>query len=122
MNDHLSKPIDPDALFTTLTRWAKIRPSAGEVRAKQDGERNGIVIPEIAGVNSADGLKRVAGNRRLYLDLLTQFAEKQGACECPNRLRFAAGRSKACRTHRAYREGCCRQHRNDGNTSGGGQS
>jgi PAS domain S-box-containing protein len=78
MNDHVSKPIDPDALFTTLTRWAKPRASAAEQPAKQVKEVNGLVIPDIAGINSADGLKRVAGNKRLYLDLLAQFAEKQG--------------------------------------------
>jgi PAS domain S-box-containing protein len=78
MNDHVSKPIDPDALFTMLTRWAKPRPSATEIPAKRVQEKNEIVIPEIAGVNSADGLKRVAGNTRLYLNLLAQFAEKQG--------------------------------------------
>ncbi len=78
MNDHVSKPIDPDALFTTLTRWAKPRPSDTEIPPKQVQEKNGMVIPEIVGVNSADGLKRVAGNKRLYLDLLAQFAEKQG--------------------------------------------
>ena len=26
MNDHVSKPIDPDNLFATLLRWAKPRP------------------------------------------------------------------------------------------------
>jgi HPt (histidine-containing phosphotransfer) domain-containing protein len=36
-----------------------------------------VLLPEIAGVNLADGLKRVAGNRRLYRDLLSQFAAKQ---------------------------------------------
>jgi HPt (histidine-containing phosphotransfer) domain-containing protein len=78
MNDHVSKPIDPDALFATLTRWAKPRPSAAEAPAKQLQEKDGIVIPEIAGVDSTDGLKRVAGNKRLYVELLAQFAEKQG--------------------------------------------
>jgi HPt (histidine-containing phosphotransfer) domain-containing protein len=37
-----------------------------------------VVLPAIAGINLADGLKRVAGNRRLYRDLLRQFAAKQG--------------------------------------------
>ena len=37
-----------------------------------------VLLPEIAGINLADGLKRVAGNRRLYRDLLGQFADKQG--------------------------------------------
>ena len=35
-------------------------------------------LPEIAGIKVADGLKRVAGNKRLYRDLLGQFAAKQG--------------------------------------------
>ena len=37
-----------------------------------------MILPEIAGINIADGLKRVAGNKRLYRDLLAQFAAKQG--------------------------------------------
>jgi signal transduction histidine kinase/DNA-binding response OmpR family regulator/HPt (histidine-containing phosphotransfer) domain-containing protein len=81
MNDHVAKPIDPDALFSTLLRWAKPRP------AVQTAEPQGALvraveeaaIPEIAGVNVDDGLKRVAGNKRLYRDLLTQFATKQGS-------------------------------------------
>ncbi len=77
MNDHVSKPIDPDALFATLARWAKPRASAAEQPAKKVEEVNGFVIPDIVGINSADGLKRVAGNKRLYQDLLAQFAEKQ---------------------------------------------
>ena len=78
MNDHVSKPIDPDALFTTLTRWAKPRASAAEIPAKQVKDADVIIVPEIAGINSADGIKRVAGNKKLYVDLLHQFAEKQG--------------------------------------------
>jgi HPt (histidine-containing phosphotransfer) domain-containing protein len=37
-----------------------------------------VVLPDIAGINTADGLKRVAGNRRLYRDLLRQFAATEG--------------------------------------------
>jgi HPt (histidine-containing phosphotransfer) domain-containing protein len=81
MNDHVSKPIDPDNLFSTLMRWAKRRPKpavesqASVIAIKVPDE---VVLPEIAGINLADGLKRVAGNRRLYRDLLGQFAAKQG--------------------------------------------
>jgi signal transduction histidine kinase/CheY-like chemotaxis protein len=80
MNDHVSKPIDPDALFATLTRWAKPRPRpAPEVPEVPARAARAVdpIIPEIAGVNAADGLKRVAGNKRLYRDLLGQFAAKQ---------------------------------------------
>jgi CheY-like chemotaxis protein len=59
MNDHISKPIDPDALFATLARWTKSAERA------------------IAGVDADGGLRRVAGNRRLYRDLLLQFAARE---------------------------------------------
>ena len=79
MNDHVSKPIDPDNLFSTLMRW--VRPQAksapeSQAPAKKTGDE--VLLPEITGINLVDGLKRVAGNRRLYRDLLGQFADKQG--------------------------------------------
>src|SRR5262249_6757802 len=84
MNDHVSKPIDPDALFSTLLKWAKPRPKPASepvgaspsqmVSAQTGGES---VLPQIAGVNVADGLKRVAGNRNLYVKLLSQFVSQQ---------------------------------------------
>ncbi len=78
MNDHVTKPIDPDALLATLLRWAKPRqrPATGEeaIPAKRVEE---ITLPQIEGVDLEDGLKRVVGNKRLYRDLLLQFASKQ---------------------------------------------
>ncbi len=82
MNDHVSKPIDPGSLFSTLMRWAQlgpkqaVEPPASFTSVKTSDE---VVLPEIAGINLADGLKRVAGNRRLYRDLLGQFAARHGA-------------------------------------------
>jgi signal transduction histidine kinase/CheY-like chemotaxis protein len=80
MNDHVSKPIDPDNLFATLLRWAKPRPKqAIEPEVSPPPTKvSEVVIPDIPGVNSSDGLKRVAGNRRLYRDLLAQFSAKEG--------------------------------------------
>jgi signal transduction histidine kinase/CheY-like chemotaxis protein len=80
MNDHVSKPIDPDNLFATLLRWAKPRlkkPEAPQTPVPTIQARDKVALPEIAGINVADGLNRVAGNRRLYRDLLGQFAAKQ---------------------------------------------
>jgi signal transduction histidine kinase/CheY-like chemotaxis protein len=85
MNDHVSKPIDPDVLFSTLMRWAKPKPRlgvesqatplhTGTTQAKTADE---TTLPEIAGINLADGLRRLAGNRRLYRDLLEQFVAKE---------------------------------------------
>jgi PAS domain S-box-containing protein len=81
MNDHVSKPIDPDNLFSTLMRWAKPRPKQAvepETSVTPIKVPDEVVLPEIAGINLADGLKRVAGNRRLYRDLLGEFAAKEG--------------------------------------------
>ena len=79
MNDHVSKPIDPDALFSTLLRWAKPRPKqTTETQAPPTKTGDDVTLPEIAGIHMIDGLKRVAGNKRLYRDLLMQFAAKQG--------------------------------------------
>jgi two-component system, sensor histidine kinase and response regulator len=78
MNDHVSKPIDPDALFATLMRWTKpvrehtAQTEAGSVKAIEE-----MILPELDGVDVAGGLRRVAGNRRLYRDLLAQFASTQ---------------------------------------------
>jgi CheY-like chemotaxis protein/HPt (histidine-containing phosphotransfer) domain-containing protein len=86
MNDFLGKPIDPDRMFATLKRWLKVRrsapsfePPAGEVAA----ESSEVIepIPEIEGVDQADGLKRVGGNQRLYRQLLVKFAAKFGGAD-----------------------------------------
>jgi PAS domain S-box-containing protein len=78
MNDHVSKPIEPDVLFATLIRWVKPEHSqngATEVNAVAPTHK--LVFPEIDGVDVVNGLKRVAGNRRLYSDLLARFAAKR---------------------------------------------
>jgi len=77
MNDHVSKPIEPEALFATLKRWVRARP-AGEtpdrVKPAQDGDGGQL---QIEGVDVAGALRRVAGNQKLYRSLLEQFAARQ---------------------------------------------
>jgi two-component system sensor histidine kinase/response regulator len=75
MNDHVSKPIDPDALFATLTRWAKPRRVPAARTEARPARAAAVVIPEIDGVDVREGLTRAAGNRRLYRDLLIRFAK-----------------------------------------------
>jgi CheY-like chemotaxis protein len=80
MNDHVSKPIDPDAMFGTIMRWIKPRhaepsePPAQKVEGASS--QNLACLPEIDGVDMKDGLKRVGGNSRLYRELLMKFAAK----------------------------------------------
>jgi two-component system, sensor histidine kinase and response regulator len=78
MNDHVSKPIEPDALFATLRRWGKPRQGqAARAESRAAKASDDAILPEIDGVDLAGALSRVAGNKRLYRDLLEQFAAKQ---------------------------------------------
>ncbi|TDR72037.1 hybrid sensor histidine kinase/response regulator [Paludibacterium purpuratum] len=67
MNDHIAKPIDPTVLYRTLARWL---PMLHEQEACPD-------LSIIAGLDHATGLKRVGGNRELYLKLLRVFCEDE---------------------------------------------
>jgi two-component system, sensor histidine kinase and response regulator len=83
MNDHVGKPIDPEAFFATLAQWTRVRHSVvSDVHAGATKSEEVIILPEIEGLDVATGLQRVAGNKRLYLDLLSQFVTKQrSACD-----------------------------------------
>ena len=80
MNDHISKPIDPDALFSTLARWTRrtarasvsgtpVTPATASGEVVKDA-----TLAAIAGIDVESGLRRVAGNRKLYFELLRKFS------------------------------------------------
>jgi len=92
MNDHVAKPIDPEALFTTLLKWIKPMSNRDDTRSlgteasinskveDSDGshipppvEGNDDLPPSLAGFDLEAGLKRLQGNRRLYRKLLLDF-------------------------------------------------
>jgi len=82
MNDHLTKPIDPDKLFDALLRW--ITPRVRAAAAAQSAIPTGPVSPVasadslvISGIDTATALKRTGGNRKRYESLLHRFAESQ---------------------------------------------
>jgi two-component system, sensor histidine kinase and response regulator len=76
MRGHIAKPIDPELLYRTLMQFH--RPSQAAVAAKPVGRLSlKAALSEIEGLDVADGLNRVAGNRKLYRSLLGQFIEQQ---------------------------------------------
>ncbi len=85
MNGHIAKPIDARDMFLTmgsamgLPRLKQSAAGAGAVRRPDlpPEEVPTPEIPEIAGVESEAALKRVDGNKKLYLWLLRTFLEKQ---------------------------------------------
>src|SRR5207344_1526951 len=59
MNDHVTKPIDPDVLFAALSRWAKPRDAAAAAApAKTPAPPAESELPDIEGVDIAGSLKR----------------------------------------------------------------
>jgi polar amino acid transport system substrate-binding protein len=84
MNDHVTKPIDPEQLFKALCKWieprdhqeaareaeARDRLSANDLRPSPDED-----LPEaLPDFDLIDGLKRLQGNKKLYRKLLVNFA------------------------------------------------
>jgi PAS domain S-box-containing protein len=78
MNDHVAKPIEPGSFYAALSRWTDVHQRDGpNVRTRPATPEDETAPSDVAGVDVAAGLERVAGNKRLYRDLLIQFAEKQ---------------------------------------------
>ena len=83
MNDHVSKPIDPELLFRTLGKWLKKSgyESTGEESTAETMIKTRVApndkldFPELDGVNIKEGLKRLLGNKRSYRRILVKFRQ-----------------------------------------------
>jgi signal transduction histidine kinase/DNA-binding response OmpR family regulator len=93
MNDYIIKPIDPDAMFAVLRKYYKPSEARGPDEApRSPGERpRGGDAPIIPGIDTAGALRRVVGNRKLYIDLLRRYREGQGDAVDRIREALAAG-------------------------------
>ena len=89
MNDHIAKPIDPGILFETVARFYRNNNTA--TRAEPATPAPAGEWPDIDGLDTRDGLARVAGNDRLYRKLLRQFAAQQGGAADEIRAALTAG-------------------------------
>jgi len=88
MDDHITKPIDPDKLFATLQKW--IRPASERADDRSPPLPDAIPEPEptppaedglpesLPGFDLEAGLKRLGGNQRLYRKLLFDFGSDYG--------------------------------------------
>ena len=82
ITDYIGKPIDPDRLVTTLAKW--VRPtrtpestpgSAPVVPEAQKSESE--TLPNLAGINVAETVRRMGGSVALYCALLDKFRVKE---------------------------------------------
>ena len=104
MNDHITKPIDPDELFDVLLRWlpdpaarsaAAVGPARPQVRPGDTGvPGDDEWLDRIPALDAADGLRRVLGRRQAYVGLLRRFADSQARTFAEIRAALAEGRSQ----------------------------
>jgi HPt (histidine-containing phosphotransfer) domain-containing protein len=76
MNDHISKPVDPELLLQILIKHL------GYVEKAQlpspSAELITYLFPKVEGIDFQNGLQRLRNNQELYLRLLHVFIEKHG--------------------------------------------
>ncbi len=81
MNDHVSKPIQPQKLFAALKKWVRLSPQmkqASNLRPQRKENQMPPPLPDaLPGIDMADGLARVGGNqkllRKILIDVVNQF-------------------------------------------------
>jgi CheY-like chemotaxis protein len=103
MQDYITKPVEPEKLYTTLARWIGQAvppplPAGGKVVS------DGPSLPglsNLSGIDSAYGLRHVAGNVALYVQLLDRFRATQRDAGAQIRADYQARRLRqaAARAH-----------------------
>jgi two-component system sensor histidine kinase/response regulator len=84
MNDHLTKPIDPEALFAALLRWIKPKAASGGGAGDFDAllRDDDTEIPPLDGIDTARGLTNNLDRPALYRRVLESFVgEFSGSTE-----------------------------------------
>jgi CheY-like chemotaxis protein len=74
MNDHIAKPINVNNMFRTMAKWIVPANPSTQGGQKQQSDAH---IPELDGIDTADGLARTQGNKALYLKLLRRVKRSQ---------------------------------------------
>jgi len=74
MNEHITKPIDPDELYKVLSKWLTPKNSISPTKTIMTNPIDLTVLPDYSeSLDVAWGLKRVGGNRSLFSKLLKDF-------------------------------------------------
>jgi two-component system sensor histidine kinase/response regulator len=101
MQDHIGKPIDPDELFAKLLKWLKprkieavqetIATPVKKTKKKKPKPTKQDDLPEIPGLDTSLGLKRVMGKKTFYVEMLRKYIDNQGQAPAQIRQSLDAG-------------------------------
>jgi light-regulated signal transduction histidine kinase (bacteriophytochrome)/CheY-like chemotaxis protein len=73
MNDHITKPVNPNELFSTLAHWiTPVLPATAPASPVSKPACN-LLVPNFPGVETADAVRRLSGDVTCYLKLLERF-------------------------------------------------
>jgi len=94
MNDHLTKPIDPDALYQVLKKWIR-HPSAGtgqEIAADHGvSPAEELLLPPLPGIDQAEAMKILNNKAGLFVKMLYDFRKNYSSLPTILRELSAAG-------------------------------
>ena len=92
MVDFVAKPIEPEELFKKLLQWIKpTQTRAGLISTTFQDQAGGGLLPEVAGLDQAAGLRRVLGNPVRYRAMLRAFAKNQ--CDVAKQMRSSLAKN-----------------------------
>ncbi|WP_160168526.1 response regulator [Catenovulum agarivorans] len=79
MNDHLTKPVDPDELYRVIYKWVD-KTNAHATKNAQSGEVSASSelseLQSLSLLDVSNALKQMQGRTALYLDLIKTFVEE----------------------------------------------
>lgn len=78
LNDHLTKPINPEVLYKALLNWIPPKAGAASAKAVEQAKQPQQEIPYLQGIDTAKGLAHCLGKPELYLRLLASFNKEFG--------------------------------------------
>ncbi len=80
MIDYIGKPFEPTQLFDVILKWS--RSEGNEKDSNRIEVKPNVIntIPDIKGLDTIGGLRRVAGNKEIYLKILRQFMSNYSNC------------------------------------------
>lgn len=108
MNDHLNKPIQPEALYQSLLKWipakqsqeqpAEMMAKADVVEEAQSEQDAGLDLPLLPGLELREALKRLNDNTRLLLSMVQEFLKAYSTAPAWLQEQAEAGRWQEIRT------------------------